>query len=545
MGAQLPPLTARELAVDLLREEELGLGAGEVALELLAQRAPRAEEHGLDGGDGRAHDLGDLGVAPSFELAHHQRRALVEGELAERALDVLGRVALVALRDGGLRRVLEELRLLRPSLGLAEALPADVVCDRDQPVLRRLRALAVLHRAERVQERRLRHILGVLRVSQHRERVAVDVTDVALVHPLELTVGGGGPRQERRHTYGTLGSPGTCGVATGKSRGSVGNSTVGAGTTGTGTGGGGSSGTGSWRAPASSTGSFGSGSTGFAAGVGAAAAAAAGAAAGSGVAAGTAAGGGATGVATGAAVTRRCARAGEPALGRVGRPSAGRALTARVLARAFACRGPTTGGIWGRSTWSGATSGSRLAGGSAIATPVTPTAEAVTATTRNLPRSVLQKPGSPKLEAMRRSAPLRPRAWRSTVEQSLHARVCARSRRRCASLSVSCSIRAQAASQPSCVLELLAHGPPGAEEQGLDRRLGHLERGRDLAVGTAFELAQDERLALFRASAGRARRGATRRDRFPPARPAPPRARPRPPAANGSRERGGTRCGRS
>ena len=70
MGAQLPALAAGELAVDLLREEELGLGAGEVALELLAQRTPRAEEDGLDGGDGRAHDLGDLGVAPSFELAH-------------------------------------------------------------------------------------------------------------------------------------------------------------------------------------------------------------------------------------------------------------------------------------------------------------------------------------------------------------------------------------------------------------------------------------------------------------------------------------------
>ena len=58
------------------------------------------------------------------------------------------------------------------------------------------------------------------------------------------------------------------------------------------------------------------------------------------------------------------------------------------------------------------------------------------------------------------------------------------------------------------VFQLLPHGPPGPEEQGLDRGLGHLERGRDLAVGTAFELAQDERLSLLRRQLGE--RGAQR-----------------------------------
>ena len=58
------------------------------------------------------------------------------------------------------------------------------------------------------------------------------------------------------------------------------------------------------------------------------------------------------------------------------------------------------------------------------------------------------------------------------------------------------------------VLELLAHSPAGAEDQRLDRRLAHLERGRDLAVGAAFELAQDERLPLLRRQLGE--RGAER-----------------------------------
>ena len=120
----------------------------------------------------------------------------------------------------------------------------------------------------------------------------------------------------------------------------------------------------------------------------------------------------------------------------------------------------------------------------------------------------MQKPGSPKLEAMRRSAPLRPRAWRSAVAQSLQARVWARSRRRCASLSVSCSIRRAGGVAAEHVFELLAHSPPGAEEQRLDRRLADRERGRDLGVGAAFELAQDERLALLRRQLGE--RGAER-----------------------------------
>src|SRR5262245_66519621 len=76
---------------------------------------------------------------------------------------------------------------LRGSTGrLAEALPADVVGDGDQPVLRLLGTIPLLDvRAVRVQEGRLRDVLGVRRIPHDRERVAVDIADVPLVHAIE------------------------------------------------------------------------------------------------------------------------------------------------------------------------------------------------------------------------------------------------------------------------------------------------------------------------------------------------------------------------
>jgi len=60
--------------------------------------------------------------------------------------------------------------------------------DGDQPVLGRARPLALLHRAERVEEGRLRDVLGVGLVAQDDERVAVDVAGVLAVEPLERAV---------------------------------------------------------------------------------------------------------------------------------------------------------------------------------------------------------------------------------------------------------------------------------------------------------------------------------------------------------------------
>ena len=160
--------------------------AGDPFLELLAQGAARAEDQGLDRAHGDVEDLGDLVVAAALELAHHERGALVEGEVAERSADVLGgeRVFL----DDGLGELVLEDDLARAPLRLAEALAADVVRDRDQPVLRGARAFALLHRAVRVEEGRLRDVLGVGLVAQHDERVAVDVSRVLAVEPLEVAV---------------------------------------------------------------------------------------------------------------------------------------------------------------------------------------------------------------------------------------------------------------------------------------------------------------------------------------------------------------------
>ena len=64
--------------------------------------------------------------------------------MSERAADVLG--ADRVLVDGRLGELLLVGHLARPALRLAEALPADVVRDRDQPVLRRLGPVAALVR---------------------------------------------------------------------------------------------------------------------------------------------------------------------------------------------------------------------------------------------------------------------------------------------------------------------------------------------------------------------------------------------------------------
>src|SRR5581483_7816424 len=87
--AQLRALGPRELAVELFREGELCLGARERALELFPQRAPSAEDERLDRAHRDAEHLGDLGVRASLDLAEHDRCALVEREVAERAPDVL------------------------------------------------------------------------------------------------------------------------------------------------------------------------------------------------------------------------------------------------------------------------------------------------------------------------------------------------------------------------------------------------------------------------------------------------------------------------
>ena len=189
VGAQSPSLRARQSLPVEARERELGLLAGEPAFELLAERAAGAEDKGFDGTDGEVEDLGDLGVRASLELAHDERGALVEGEEAEGPADLTGGRDVVVLgRRGG--EAFVELDLLRAARRVAEALPADVVRDLDQPVVRAIRALAALERAVGAEERRLGDVLRVGLVVQDRERVAVDGMDVPLVELLEGAVSG-------------------------------------------------------------------------------------------------------------------------------------------------------------------------------------------------------------------------------------------------------------------------------------------------------------------------------------------------------------------
>src|SRR5262245_36288765 len=142
VSAQLSALLTRQPAVELKRDRELCLTARQRAFELLAQRAASAEDQCLDGTGGDLEDLRDLRVRSPLELAHDKRRPLVEGEVAERAPDVLaGRQIVVDERVGD---VVLERDLRRAASRLAEALAADVVRNRDQPVLRLLRPIAFL-----------------------------------------------------------------------------------------------------------------------------------------------------------------------------------------------------------------------------------------------------------------------------------------------------------------------------------------------------------------------------------------------------------------
>src|SRR5207237_7098331 len=188
VGAERALLLAREPSVELARDRELGLVAGDRILQLLAEGAAAAEDQRLDGAHRDAEDLGDLLVGTALELAHHERGPLVEGEVAERTADVLGADGLVVFHHR-LRELLVQLDLVRATLRLAEALAADVVRDRDQPVLRCARALAALEGAVGVEEGRLRDVLGAGLGAQDDERVAGDVLGALVIEPLESALG--------------------------------------------------------------------------------------------------------------------------------------------------------------------------------------------------------------------------------------------------------------------------------------------------------------------------------------------------------------------
>ena len=184
VGSKPRALRSRNRLVQLLRDVELRLGARDRAFQLLPQRAPSAEDERLDRARAQAEHFGDLRVRAPFDLTQHDRGALVEGEMAECAADVLRRRAVVGGGDL-VRHVVVELDLLRAPRRGAKPLQADVVRDLDQPVERRARIIPALECLVRVEERRLRDVLRVRAVAEHAVRVAVDVRRVPPVEALE------------------------------------------------------------------------------------------------------------------------------------------------------------------------------------------------------------------------------------------------------------------------------------------------------------------------------------------------------------------------
>ena len=136
-------------------------------LELLAERAAGAEDERLDGADREAEDLGDLLVGAALELAHDERGTLVEGEVAERAAEVLGAAASSSSLDR-LGERLVELDLVRAALRWRKRWRQTLCAIAISQFCGRARALAALVGAVGVHEGRLRDVLCIGRVAQGR-----------------------------------------------------------------------------------------------------------------------------------------------------------------------------------------------------------------------------------------------------------------------------------------------------------------------------------------------------------------------------------------
>ena len=186
MGDEPLAFLAAESAVGLLRESELGTVAGDQVLELLGERAAGPEDQRFERGLRDVEDPRDLLVRAPLHLPEDERFALRLRDPLQGSDEVLDRGSVgVGLER---RNIAVELDLPRPGLLLAEALPNQVVRDRDQPVRRLARPLASLQRAQRVDERRLRDVLGVGPVSEDGVDVAVDLRRVGAVELIQVAV---------------------------------------------------------------------------------------------------------------------------------------------------------------------------------------------------------------------------------------------------------------------------------------------------------------------------------------------------------------------
>jgi hypothetical protein len=160
-------------------DRTFGLFAGEVALELLSEAAPGPKQQRLDRAGRQLERVRDLARRPTLELAHHQRRALIERQLLERAHEIVERRSLLVGYDVG--DFVPQGYLERTPGGLAEALTAEVQRNAVQPRPGASRSRSALDRAVRVEKRGLGDVFCVGCIPEQGGRVLVDVADVALI----------------------------------------------------------------------------------------------------------------------------------------------------------------------------------------------------------------------------------------------------------------------------------------------------------------------------------------------------------------------------
>jgi hypothetical protein len=91
VGAQRTAFVAGKQTVELQGDRALGLLTGEPAFELLTQATARSKQQRLDSRYRELERICDLARRATLELAHHQRGALIERQVSQRARKILER----------------------------------------------------------------------------------------------------------------------------------------------------------------------------------------------------------------------------------------------------------------------------------------------------------------------------------------------------------------------------------------------------------------------------------------------------------------------
>ena len=177
-------------------------------LEPRCQRAPRSEDQRLDRALRDLELRGDLAIRETLPLAEQDRASLALGHLLEHVLQA---DQLVGRAGGGGRQLLDGVEVggrldAAATPARAAAREADVVCDLEEPGCLELGHDAALQAPERVQERALDGVFGLLARAELVEAVAKDLVRVLLVERLgQAGLGGTRPLDPSCTAYGRNG----------------------------------------------------------------------------------------------------------------------------------------------------------------------------------------------------------------------------------------------------------------------------------------------------------------------------------------------------